>query len=185
MAGGRVLDEQAGEGVAAAIVEQAFPWAGILYPLVLIDENTSNFPALVRAGPLTGYMVHFRHDAEPVVLCGSLEAYLEAVAETGKLPHDTLLDADGERTEAEERAAQHLVANALDEEDWAALALAIPLIRANLGLLAALTQDEQVGDMAARRLRRVASEPQLQALARGEGPEPWPVPAEMMPIIEE
>jgi hypothetical protein len=183
-AGATVCDEEAGEGIAQAIVEQAFPWAGILAPFVLVDEHTSNFPALVRAGPIAGYVVHFRHDDQPVVLCRSVEYYLDAVRRTGELPTESLLDPDGERTELEERAAQHLVANAFDEDDWAALALAIPLIRANLGLLVQLSSDEDVGDEALQRLKRVAPREVLAAIEAGQPPEPWPIPAEMRPTVE-
>lgn len=182
-AGATLLNVADGQEIAD-LIWQAHPWAGILDPLVLLDENTSDFPALVRAGPIAGYVVHFRHDEGPVVLCRSIDAYLDAVRATGELPHDSLLDPDGERTEREEMAAQHLAANAFDDDDWGALELAIPLIRENIGLLIAMArQSDTVRDLAERRLRRVTSPDQKRAMAQGDVPAPWPLPEEMIPTV--
>ncbi|MCA9567726.1 MAG: hypothetical protein KC656_07780, partial [Myxococcales bacterium] len=149
----RPVEPEEGEGIAMALVEQAFPWAGILDPLVLAEDAGGDFVALVRAGPIAGHVVVFRHDDAPDVLARSLADWLDGVRATGELT-GAHLDPRGERTQREELGAQHLVANAWGEDDWTALALAVPLIRDNVGLLAQLATAEGVGELAEARLRQ-------------------------------
>ena len=73
----REEEPEEGEGIAMALVEQAFPWAGILAPLVLAEDAGGDFVALVRAGPIAGHVVVFRHDDAPDVLARSLADWLD------------------------------------------------------------------------------------------------------------
>lgn len=169
--GARILDEAEGRDVALAIVEQAFPWAASLDLVVLLDEHTSDYPARIGTGRLAGSIVHLRHDDAPVVLCRDLAAYVRCVHETQALPRDTLLDPDRPSDADEEAFAQQLVALAIDEDDWAARALAIPLITDNVGLLELLAEDPDVAGMAAQRLAERAEVPTAP---------PWPDPPDLV-----
>ena len=157
----------------AGLLEQQHPWVGILAPRVLACEGGDRV-VLVGAGPVHGQVIRFPMEGMPERVAVTLEAWL-----AGEVP-----DPDGERSAQEELGAQHLVANAF-EEDVAALALAIPLVRANVGLLVELARHPVVGAAARARLERVADPETLSSIRQGSGPRPWEVPGDVQPRVEE
>lgn len=99
--------------------------------------------------------LHLRHDDAPVLLARTLADYLAAFEALDDPPRASFLDATPERLACEEQGAQQLVAHWSDEDDWPAYALAISLVRENLGLLVSLVDDEEVGELALARLREL------------------------------
>ena len=178
--GGRFLSESEAADTTSAILDH-FPWSACLDPWAFLDEETSDYPVVVRAGPIKGYVVHFRHDDEPVVLARSIEEYFVGFAASEWFLRDSMLPPIGPRSDAEEQAGQQLVAWAAafegpdkqgyDQQAWAGRALACGLIEKNIGLLMQLEQ--QSCHEAGARLSQLGIDDRTPV-------PPWPTPSHLL-----